>query len=57
LTWQSSRLPKGITGIDAVSCPNALTCFALAFKGPEIPSSGAPATAPSFALLVYTGRD
>jgi hypothetical protein len=27
-TWQSTGLPKGIRGIDALSCPSPSTCFA-----------------------------
>ncbi|MGA3220607.1 MAG: hypothetical protein ABSE77_16240 [Acidimicrobiales bacterium] len=55
-TWQSTGLPKGISGIGALSCPNPSTCFAMAFKGPAVSSSasGPPAVPRSLALLVYT---
>ena len=53
-TWQSAELPKGINGIDAISCPSTSTCFALASRGSPVPSSLPPAGPLTFALLVYT---
>ncbi|HTW10257.1 MAG TPA: hypothetical protein VME46_22325 [Acidimicrobiales bacterium] len=53
-TWLSAALPKGITGIGPLSCPNPSTCFALAFKTRLAPSSGAPRGPLTFALLAYT---
>jgi photosystem II stability/assembly factor-like uncharacterized protein len=53
-TWQGTGLPKAITGIFAISCPNPTTCFAMASRGPVVTSSGPPAGPPSLALLVYT---
>lgn len=62
-TWQSTALPKGITTIDTISCPNSRKCFALASKWALIRSSlpqghtpqrlQPPAVLRSFALLVY----
>jgi photosystem II stability/assembly factor-like uncharacterized protein len=54
LTWQSTALPKGITGIASLSCPNPSTCFAVAVKGPRASSSGPPKRRPSLELLVHT---
>jgi len=53
-TWQSTALPKGITGIASLSCPNPSACFAVAVKGPRASSSGPLKARPSLALLVYT---
>lgn len=53
-TWVSTKLPKGITGIGPLSCPNTSTCFALAFKTRTAALSGAPGGTMAFALLVYT---
>ena len=53
-TWKSTKLPKGIVGIFAISCPTPTTCFAVASRGPEVSSAGLPKVAPSLALLVYT---
>jgi photosystem II stability/assembly factor-like uncharacterized protein len=53
-TWQSTKLPEGISAIDAISCPNRSTCFALVSKGAAVPSSRPPAVPPSYVLLVYT---
>jgi photosystem II stability/assembly factor-like uncharacterized protein len=54
-TWQSTELPKGITGVGALSCPEPSTCFAIAYRGPLVTSSssGLPLVRGSFALLVY----
>ena len=52
-TWRSTALPKGITTVDAISCPESGTCFALASEWPAVPSSRPPAAPPSFVLLVY----
>jgi hypothetical protein len=54
-TWQNTGLPKGISGIGALSCPSPSTCFAMAFNGPAVSSSGRLAIHPSLALLAYTG--
>ncbi len=53
-TWQSTKLPKGITGIGRLSCPNPSTCFAVALRGPAVASSGPPAVPTALSLLVYT---
>ena len=53
-TWQATRLPKGMSSIDAISCPNPRTRFALASRGAAVTSSGPPAVPPSYVLLVYT---
>ncbi|MGH8987793.1 MAG: hypothetical protein ACRDXC_04240 [Acidimicrobiales bacterium] len=53
-TWLSAGLPKGVTGIGPLSCPNRRTCFALAFKTRSAPSPGAPERPLTFTLLVYT---
>lgn len=52
--WQGTGLPKGITGVYAISCPRPTTCFAVASKGPAVHSSGGPAVPPTFVLLAYT---
>jgi photosystem II stability/assembly factor-like uncharacterized protein len=53
-TWLSTKLPEGISAIDAISCPNPSTCFALASKGVAVPSSRPPAVPLTYVLLVYT---
>lgn len=58
-TWQGTELPKGITGIFALSCPSATTCFALGSDGPvssSFPQNGpqSPQNGPrSLVLLAY----
>ena len=53
-TWQTARLPKGVTGVDAVSCPSTTTCFALGSVPSALPSSAPPgAVLSGFVLLEY----
>jgi hypothetical protein len=51
--WQSTGLPKGVSGIVALSCPTVSRCFALATTGPAGWLSGQSAP-PSVLLLAYT---
>ncbi|HUB71711.1 MAG TPA: hypothetical protein VL984_14920 [Acidimicrobiales bacterium] len=51
--WQSMVLPGGISSIDAIYCPSTRTCYALASRGPVLPSAGRGAARPSFVLLAY----
>jgi hypothetical protein len=52
--WQKARLPKGVTGVNAVSCPSTTTCFALGTVPSALKSSSRPgAFLSGFVLLEY----